>query len=169
MSRVTTRRTRTIEDSSINLCEIIGLPIVARNVYDRTVGCANIEQNGGGGNSTTINIFNNIAHSTWGLSNIVRKQHPQRREESRVIRLEAIELLERLILSQPISSPPSQAPALASAEPALVSPIKERATTKASSSSDIRSKVTERELAAMMNSLTKWRTSHKLLCERDHL
>ena len=63
-SRVTTRRTRTIEDSSINLCEIIGLPIVARNVYDRTVGCANIEQNGGGGNSTTttnINTNNNNA------------------------------------------------------------------------------------------------------------
>jgi hypothetical protein len=47
--------------------------------------------------SAIVNIKNNVAHSLWGLSHIVRKQGTTRMEEARHIRLEAIRHLEELV------------------------------------------------------------------------
>ena len=50
-----------------------------------------------GRKSAIVNINNNVAHSLWGLSHIVRKQGIARAEEARHIRLEAIRHLEELV------------------------------------------------------------------------
>jgi hypothetical protein len=131
-----------------------------------------------------MNIRNNIAHSLWGLSHIVRKAGPGRAAESRLVRLEAIELLEQLIAHQggadpnappppPPLNPSTFTPSMQQEAAAthLVSPQGYGTSNPQQQQQQHRGqqkKPPSKELQSMCRSLAKWRIDHRRLCERDH-